>query len=615
MANLVGICGGSAENQTAFLSSVQPELTPFDGLAVHRSDFGKTVLVWSETPTTPVSVKATQERAAFVMGTLGAGCAQDAQNAAVVLETQRQKGAEFISGLNGYYLAVSEDENGVVTLGTDALGLFPLYYYSTPQLFIFSTTPSAFGHHPDFRSELSIEGLVGVLFANFLVGGQTLLKNVRRLSPGHALQWQTGAEAREIKSAFIVPSDRYFGNSFQKNLGLVDSLFQSIVEKNKNLSRPSMLLSGGLDSRLLAGYLDRTHGRQVRAVTQGNANDLEMRCARAVAKRLGWRHEIQPADPATFEEYADLKIEQEHLANGFNTPYFMQLVPKIWSFNSPIYTGVHGDSALGGGVIQRVFDPALGRCTFEKHLAHINKAGISAGDIRRLIPAGILGGALDAVIEKLRLTYNLCQGASFQRAWLFDLSVADRFQVGFIARMLSFGAWPVLPFVDKDLLDTVANLPLDHLNGRRIEREIVCQRFGRLAVLPLDRNSYDTSPVFGLRRLMQKNNLTPVEAFQALTAHAQAKLSAPVEENFSRFGGERRFYYRTFDVNGAGWRHIRRKAENSRPLLENFFDPKMVGELLPKDSVTVRAKDGIIGTEAMKLMLGFSLWAEKNLSQ
>jgi hypothetical protein len=187
-------------------------------------------------------------------------------------------------------------------------------------------------------------------------------------------------------------------------------------------------------------------------------------------------------------------------------------------------------------------------------------------------------------------------------------------QVGFIPRMLAFGAWPVSPFVDKSLLTAVAGMPYEHLAHRRMEREIVCRKFPRLAVLPLDRNSYDTSPVLRLKCLFQKNGLEAADILTLLKGHAAGKWSwwfgAAAHR---RSGKDRRFYYQTFDINGDAWRTFRRTAEPYRRRVENFLDAKTLHELWPDPSATVRVKNGITDTQALKVLLGFAVWTEQNL--
>ena len=77
----------------------------------------------------------------------------------------------------------------------------------------------------------------------------------------------------------------------------------------------------------------------------------------------------------------------------------------------------------------------------------------------------------------------------FQKAWLFAMTHRVRFHVGSIIWRLSLGAWPLLPYYDRNLLDAVTAMPLNYLRGRRMQVDIIKREFPRLATLPLDRNA------------------------------------------------------------------------------------------------------------------------------
>ena len=611
MATLVGIAGGPAHERSEFLVKAFAGLESFRDASVHFSELGPASFGWSAPPALTSSRADAGPASAFVLGSPGFG-QSGLGNALSLLAFQKKRGPEAISGANGSYFAMSYAKEADLFLGADLLGLFPLYYASAGDCLLFSTTPSVFKFHPRFHEELSIEGLAGILLVNFIVGGQTLLQGVKRLPPGRALRWNSETGPEEIHREFLRPSDRYFGNSFEKNLEIVDGLLEAAVKKDAG-DRALTLLSGGLDSRLLAGYLSRVPGCRVRAVTQGDKADFETRCAMAVAKRLGWEHFIADAEEFSCEKYARARVEHEGLSHGFNTPYFLQLAAKLRGSYEPVYSGVHGDSALGGATLERVRDAKTGRWTFEAHLAHLNHSGIPAAVIRKLIPPARLGDALENVIEKLRQDYEACGGEPFQRAWLFDLAFADRFQVGFIPRALLFSTRPVLPFIDRDLLEAVSAMPYGAIAGRRLERELVCRRFPELASLPLDRNSTDTSPVYGLKRLLKNNTLSAPYALEAVREHACAKSRAWFGRVFPKhFLRDKRFYYRTFDLNGWGWRQVRTAAERSRELLEHLFDAGALRQLWPRDSENIHLKDGITDAQGLKVILGLSLWAEKD---
>jgi hypothetical protein len=89
--------------------------------------------------------------------------------------------------------------------------------------------------------------------------------------------------------------------------------------------------------------------------------------------------------------------------------------------------------------------------------------------------------------------------------------------------------------------------------------ELLRSRFPHLARLPLDRNSWNTTP------------LLPTHAGRLRRAVARA--AAPFTTRLQRAASrvERRYYHRVYDFNGPGWQKVRRLAEPHREHLSPWF--------------------------------------------
>ena len=103
------------------------------------------------------------------------------------------------------------------------------------------------------------------------------------------------------------------------------------------------------------------------------------------------------------------------------------------------------------------------------------------------MPADVLAGR--------RVAYDAEGGNEAQKVWRFHLRNWPRLFVGSRAWPIAFSSWPVLPILDRQLLETAAGIPAASLGDRRAEAELVASRFPALAALRLDRNSFDFSPL------------------------------------------------------------------------------------------------------------------------
>jgi hypothetical protein len=145
------------------------------------------------------------------------------------------------------------------------------------------------------------------------------------------------------------------------------------------------------------------------------------------------------------------------------------------------------------------------------------------------------------------------------------------------------------------VLQAAAGLTAESMSKRRLQIDLLCERFEPLARLPLDRSSDSTAPLIQtkagkLLERMKRHRLFPR----------------------SRAGIERRYYHRVLDLNNPGWVKVRQAAEPFRKMAEEFFDPKRLGQLLPPPNVPLQFSDNISEASSRKTLLGFMLWLGRN---
>src|SRR5262249_10080713 len=156
---------------------------------------------------------------------------------------------------------------------------------------------------PGFAPKLSVPGLVGILLTMHLAGGQTLWEGVRRLSAGSVLHWQPSRGASEIAGQALALSEAHFAEPYEAHYARFDSLLRQAICRECQGRPAGLMLSGGLDSRLLAGYMDEAVGA-CEALTMGEASDLEMQIAGKVTRELGWKQHRIPVGQTHFLDWA-----------------------------------------------------------------------------------------------------------------------------------------------------------------------------------------------------------------------------------------------------------------------------------------------------------------------
>ncbi|MBD2464471.1 hypothetical protein H6G89_26040 [Oscillatoria sp. FACHB-1407] len=600
MANFVAIVDPNPERRSQFIKTVTPMLPPVEGLLTYLCELGDFIAVWAATPTAPISYETDVTGAAVLLGEAIAPYSAERMTAATIRDKWQGVDPSSFPSFDGFYMAIAYHPERGLTVGADILGLFPIYYYQQGEVLLVASSPELLQYHPCFHRQFNPSGLVGILLTNGLAEGQTLWSGVYRLGVGCLLIAEVGQSVREVTQYTIPRSlsyDKYTQATFAEQLDAVDHvLSQTIARHTSPDTTHILMLSGGLDSRLLAGYLHRQQIDTV-ALTFGRSSDLEMKCATPVARALGFPHHTRETDLNRYPELAQTSVKWSHLANGFNI-VFDSSPETVQQLGSRIVTGFIFDVLMGKAPRYLLF--AKGG-SFEPFLRkEVNVSGIAPELLGTLLRQEVFGDALQETLDRLQQRYQGYSDLESRRALIFKLQHRQRFHVGSGAWQFSFNAWPTVPVLDRRLLETMTSLPDETLHGRKIQNRLICDRFPQLAQLPLDRNCHDTKP---LQPTPLRQRLEPFFQLQRRYWGLQRRL-----------GYDRRYYYRVLDSNNVAWRAIRRQAEPYRERVQHLLHRDVLDRLLPKPDVRLQfQRDAILESSATKTLLGFLLWSADHL--
>jgi asparagine synthase (glutamine-hydrolysing) len=583
--NIVGCVGLSRESRQAYLDRLEAGIRIVDWLDVKRWEFdSSSILCAANSLTTRVEVRQTAVSAHLYFGS-GAGQRGGAIGAAAPSTSSEPASAPhdichltFAAGSDGCRVAV------------DALGLFPLYYYSSSDFFLFSSSMWVFGKHAAVSTALDTDGLIGMFLSQGIVAGRTLVRGVRRLAAGYAVSWRPGQTAEERASDRLVPSTAFFGTTFEQQLEVVDAALRSATAAAPGDS--GVLLSGGLDSRLLAGYLSEAGHRDVQAVSLGSAWQFDVKFAQDVAQRLGWRHRSIAVDTEAFCERAVMQARHEQLVGSFWDLAFWQLAEDLSSVDPVLVSGFCGNYVFD----PLRHDPGQTEFAFARTFASCNKYGFAPGVLQTLLRVDHAADRIADVRDQLRREYESFESEPFQKVTMFDLTHRARFLVGAVVWRVTFGTRLLAPYADRRLVEAALGLPLAPLRQRKLQRTLLQRKFPALARLPLDTASFFTRPVSP--RLDQRLKHLLLLVYHGLLSRR-----------------ERRYYHSVFDLNSDGWRAVRREAEKSRTKAEAVLDRDTLRRLLPPPDTEIKtgAADFFQLGSRVKSLLAFMLWAGEHL--
>jgi asparagine synthase (glutamine-hydrolysing) len=606
MANFIIVVDPDPERRSHFIKTIQPYLPLVEGLIANSCSTKDFYAIWAASPHAPIDYITDEGGAAIVWGEAIAPESSERIDALSLRNVWKSSPNRVLPPFDGFHaLAVYHPHLGL-RVGADLLGLFPVYYYTHGDVALVGSSPELFRYHPLFKKVFNPAGLVGLLLINSLFDGQTLWQDVRRLASGSMLLWQPGTSAQEVRQYSIADATSgqdYANLPFAKQIDILEQTLEQAIARHAPAGKQyGLFLSGGLDSRMLAGFLQR-RGINPVALTVGRRTDLEMECAVSVARALRLEHHATEIPMEQYPSYADLVVNWEHLANGCDSIMGLGwgVYSQLGNLSPRVISGCSLDRVIGGTSTYYLPTEAL---SFESFFGHaINRCGFSPKILERLLKREVFGDLVQETIARIQTVYESYSDVEFTRTWWFELFHRQRFLIGSLfGWQLCFGAWPVLLHLDWHVLKTVVALPVETLDKRRAQYNLVGTRFGKLNRLPLDRNTFNTKPLhLGSRtqRLAGRLHLY--------------RLQEEWRQWQQRLGYDRRHYFRTFDLNNPGWRIVRQEAEPYRKQVEHLFHKEVLDELLPTPNVAVKYQaDAINEPSSLKALLGLLLWSKGN---
>lgn len=598
MANWLLVIDPDEDRRIDYVSGINDRLAPVEGLDVSSLVGDGWSVMWAAAMNAPVSVDTDEvEYGAFVWGE--PRNSDGKQRSAAEVRGRWRDGA--VAQWDGYYSAAVVEASGrSLTVGADLLGIFPVCYWSDDDgVILAGTSPELFQAHPAFHPSLNIEGLVGILLTNGLVNGQTLWRGVKRLHPGNRIRVD-GTRVYEDQ-AYEIPSEmRDCDLPLSCHADLLFDTLQSAARRHAPADREyGLLLSGGLDSRMVAGFLIRA-GITPNALTLGLPSDLEMRCSKAVAKRYMLKHTTGEPSATDYPKLATLHARWEHLACGFTTIRDWWTQERVGQLGSHLVTGGLADSLVGGTSLSWAYSDDPPGMSYDAFMTQMPKLGIAPDVIRKLLRDPQADQAVAHVENNLREEFEGYSDRLSYCAWRYDLLHGQRYHVGGTAWRLSFGAWPVLPMLDRAVVSVVSSLPAASLADRAVQLALVERNMPELGDVPMDRSDLALDEA---QYLHPEPRQLLADAIRRQVRHARNILTLG-------HSSEARYWHRVNNLNGALWKRAREGAEQNRSLAEDIFDPEFLRIILPPPGIKTAQEGPFVGESGRKMILGFMYWAE-----
>lgn len=256
-----------------------------------------------------------------------------------------------ITSVDGIFnLAFYDQEMRELTLANDRLGLRPLYYSETRDWFAYASEVKALLAIHDRLPELDEISLYQYFGFDHMLAERTWWKGIELLPP--ASLWRISAKGCTKRQYWTFEKIRRdFGDPIELQVKF-GQLWSQDVRRHSKAGTMPLLLSGGLDSRLLLAELLEQEA-DIQAITFGSEESAEMEPARQVAMLAGVPHHPAYLSTANWWHRREEAIWQtDGLVNGnhLHSAITMDEV-RIGACYSPI--NIAGDLLFGGSHLHK----------------------------------------------------------------------------------------------------------------------------------------------------------------------------------------------------------------------------------------------------------------------
>lgn len=405
--------------------------------------------------------------------------------AETLLSLYRHCGPSALCQLNGQYtVAVWDGREQALHLINDRLGIQPVYYWHSRGQFVFSTEIKSILAYPGVVGQVDPQAVFELFTCGHPLDERTFYRDIHALPPATLLTY-SGSSAPRLETYWTMPLYQS-GDPAPAEGEYIEGFLhrmEQAVKRIPNDPQRCLLLTGGLDSRLLAGMLAKTSqgNAPVLANTIGHDRARDRIYAAQIAAELGLSYSVIPINPRYVADYAEKTAARtEGSMNSFAS----------WIFDEDEYlrehgvryviTGVGAEAISGRHMLAEHHDPdaeAAVQYLFGKHW-ETNKAAA-------LFQPALANDLRQTAMESYRRSIH--DAPSDDPISRYDYAHIRQHRRHPTGNLLNDHALAVEPFYDNDLVDYALRCP--PALRAQYYRIAIARAFPRLARLATTENN------------------------------------------------------------------------------------------------------------------------------
>jgi asparagine synthase (glutamine-hydrolysing) len=378
-------------------------------------------------------------------------------------------------------IAYRRDANELIVV-TDRLGLRPLYYATDGRAHVIASEIKVVVAALGISSDLSPVGMIELVALGHNIQDRTVLEQVSVLPAGTVFSFGVNGVSKRRYYRFAYAESTYRRTSREWGETISDCLKRNVSKYLQGEGRKGLFLSGGLDSRLVAGAIAR-QDRHVRAFTYGAPGSREVVYAGEIARTLGMPHTVLTHSANYLSRSLRKVVERAECAAPFfhtgSVDYHDQIEPHA----DVVLVGFCGD-ILSGAHLKRQM---LGDVTQAEMIELIFRRALVASkeEVASVLNPALVERYWAEFLDRFRSSVEAIPGQhgpdladvwdmeNRQRRFTFSSPKVDRPRFEIIA-----------PLLDRNFLDVMTTLPVKARWKQAAYRHAIVDGFPELRNIP-----------------------------------------------------------------------------------------------------------------------------------
>ncbi|MCR4405515.1 MAG: asparagine synthetase B [Anaerolineae bacterium] len=271
-------------------------------------------------------------------------------DAELLAHLYEDEGEDCFYNLDGTFaVAIFDNHLNKLLIGVDRDASRQLYFYTCDNRFLFASEVKAILQDHRVPRRLDEQGLVEFFTFRHPLGERTLIRDVRFLPAGCLVVFCNGqAQVRRYWEPVVVDD---FSRSREEYLAELEAGLRWALERQLYDDRPiGEMLSGGLDSRLLAGMIPPQRMEHFHTFSRGPLECWDVRFGTLVARAIGSQHHIFELKPDFLPPLARQGV---WLTDGLMTVmdiYELSSIELVKSCVDVVFLGLGRGCGILGGV-------------------------------------------------------------------------------------------------------------------------------------------------------------------------------------------------------------------------------------------------------------------------